>query len=224
MRAMAYGTFLRTALCACLPGSTGIVRRPAHLTSLQNQETLRQAQGRLFTHEQGPSLGPAMGHPALGRARVMPGRLWFKACGLTGSVDFSIVQSKIAYSAKVRKRVNPMPKEVSEIATKAHEISASSLRASEASTKSRAVSTRMFNESIHRISNTRERLARGAVEIERFRTLGCSTVSQEAYRRSRSAVSARLAIKGAFRTNDQPSQEAEAIEGGASPSQAAVSL
>ena len=48
------------------------------------------------------------------------------------------------------------------------------------------------------IRDSHERLARNRHDLERFRTLGCSTESQRAYRRSRAAVSAKRALEGAL--------------------------
>ena len=46
----------------------------------------------------------------------------------------------------------------------------------------------LLRSSLSKIQLSRERLARGRLELERFRTLGCSAESQRAYRRSRTIV------------------------------------
>ena len=46
----------------------------------------------------------------------------------------------------------------------------------------------LLRSSLERIQLSRERLARSRLDLERFRTLGCSAESQRAYRRSRTIV------------------------------------
>ena len=52
-----------------------------------------------------------------------------------------------------------------------------------------------------RVRDSRERLVRGRGDLERFLTLGCSTESQRAYRRSPAARRAARAIQAALSTN-----------------------
>ena len=97
----------------------------------------------------------------------------------------------------------------------------------EKSRQSEELSRQVLDGAGERIKRSRSTMARGSIELERFRTLGCSTVTQQAYRRSRSAVLALLAIESAFRRRDgstASSQQVEAVEGDGRALRAAKSL
>ena len=81
----------------------------------------------------------------------------------------------------------------------------------ESSRHSAEQSRRILDKTRERVFSSQTRVARANVDLERFQTLGCSTVSQQAYRRSRAAAMALRAIEKAFWTGDRGDEHSDKI-------------